>query len=42
MSKSQNSKKNKNILIEDEIRHQYLRHCFIDNKEQTIEVKNVY
>ena len=42
MSKSQNSKKNRNLSTEDKIRHQYLLHCFIHNKEPTIEVKNVY
>ncbi len=42
MSKSQNSKKNKKINLEDKIRHQYLLHCFIHNKEPTIEVKNIY
>ena len=42
MSKSQNSKKNKNFSMEDKIRHQYLLHCFIHNKEPTVKVKNVY
>ena len=42
MSKSQNSKKNRNLSIEDKIRHQYLLHCYIHNKGPTIEVKNVY
>ena len=42
MSKSQNSKKNRNLSIEDKIRHQYLLHCFIYNKKPTIEVKNIY
>ena len=42
MTKSQNSKKNKNITLEDKIRHQYLLHCFIHNKEPNIEIKNVY
>ena len=42
MTKSQNSKKNKNLILEDKIRHQYLLHCFIHNKEPIIEVKNVY
>ena len=32
MSRSQNSKKNRNLSIEDKIRHQYLFHCFIHNK----------
>ena len=42
MTKSQNSKKNKNFNLEDKIRHQYLLHCFIYNKEPTIEAKNIY
>ena len=42
MTKSQNSKTNKNLILEDKIRHQYLLHCFIHSKEPIIEVKNVY
>ena len=42
MLKSQNSKKNRNLSIEDKIRHQCLLHCYIHIKEPTIEVNNVY
>ena len=42
MSKSQNSKKKNKLSFEDQIRHQHLIHCFVHNKEPSIERKLIY